>query len=477
MCARANYVSFPSFLKVVKCHYLIDKGILMQLKVIGGGLAGSEAAWQAAELGIEVELYEMRPERMTGAHKTDNLGELVCSNSLGSNLPNRASGLLKAELRRLGSLLIQCADASSLPAGGALAVDREAFSECIQAKLESHPKVKIIRQEVTEIPDGAAILATGPLTSPALSRAIIEFTGEEQLFFYDAIAPIVEYDSINMDVAYRANRYDKGETQDGDYINCPFNEGEYFAFWEALTTAERISLKPFERTINSGVDAGEGSYFQGCQPVEVIASRGEKALAFGPMRPVGLTNPRTGRWPFAVVQLRQDNLLGDAYNLVGFQTNLTFSEQERVFRMIPGLENAVFVRHGQLHRNAFLASPKLLDEGMAFRERPGLFVAGQLSGIEGYAGNIASGWIAGINAARYLKGLPPVVLPITTMTGALMYYVTHADMKLFQPMKAIFGLMPKAEDGKRRSKTDRYDHYVQRALLDLDQFLSGFNAV
>ncbi len=449
----------------------------MKLKIIGGGLAGSEAACQAAERGIEVELYEMRPGRMTGAHKTGNLGELVCSNSLGSNLPNRASGLLKAELRKLGSLLIQCADASSLPAGGALAVDREAFSECIHAKLGSHSKIKIIRQEVTEIPDGAAILATGPLTSPAFSKAIKAFTGEEQLFFYDAIAPIVEYDSINMDIAYRANRYDKGETQDGDYINCPFNEQEYFAFWEALTNAERISLKSFEQTIDSGVDAGEGPYFQGCQPVEVIAARGEKALAFGPMRPVGLTDPRTGRWPFAVVQMRQDNLLGDAFNMVGFQTNLTFSEQERVFKMIPGLENAVFVRYGQMHRNAFLASPTLLDVSLAFMKRPGLFVAGQLSGIEGYAGNIASGWIAGVNAARYLIGLTPVVLPITTMTGALMHYVTHADMKLFQPMKAIFGLMPKAEDGKRRSKTVRYDYYVQRAFSDLDQFLSGFDAV
>lgn len=443
----------------------------MTLKIIGGGLAGSEAAWQAAERGIDVELFEMRPERSTGAHRTDNLAELVCSNSLGSNLPNRASGLLKAELRRLGSLLIACADASSLPAGGALAVDREAFSACIQEKITQHPNITLIRKEITSIPDSPAILASGPLTSPALSQALNQFTGEDNLYFYDAIAPIVDFDSINMDVAFRANRYDRGESQEGDYINCPFDGKTYYEFREALINAKRIPLKDFELDIELGVDAGKGHYFQGCQPVEVIAQRGEKALAFGPMRPVGLTDPRTGRWPYAVVQLRQDNLAADLYNMVGFQTNLLFSEQARVFRMIPGLESAIFTRYGQMHRNSYLASPVLLESNLAFKQQPGLFLAGQLAGIEGYAGNIASGLVAGINAARTIKGQPPLILPVTTMTGALMHYITHADIKGFQPMKAIFGLMPKPTDLIRRSKKERFAVYYQRALSDLEGYL------
>lgn len=447
----------------------------MKLKVIGGGLAGSEAAWQAAERGIDVELYEMRPERSTGAHHTANLGELVCSNSLGSNLPNRASGLLKSELRKLGSMLIACADASSLPAGGALAVDREAFSVCIQEKIESHPSIQLIRQEITEIPESPAILATGPLTSPALSQALRKFTGEEHLYFFDAIAPIVAHDSINMEIAFRANRYDQGELAEGDYVNCPFDKTSYDTFREALVTAKRISLRDFETDIDGGVDAGDGFYFQGCQPVEVIAKQGEKSLAFGPMRPVGLTDPRTGRWPYAVVQLRQDNIAGDLYNLVGFQTNLTYSEQERVFHLIPGLEKATFTRFGQMHRNSFIASPKLLDETLAFKQQPGLYAAGQLAGIEGYAGNIASGLVAGINAAQFLRDLPPFLFPKTTMTGALMHYITHTDLKDFQPMKAIFGLLPKPADTQRRSKRDRFEFYSQRALIDLDQYLQSMD--
>jgi methylenetetrahydrofolate--tRNA-(uracil-5-)-methyltransferase len=443
----------------------------MKLLVIGGGLAGCEAAWQAAEREIEVELFEMRPGLTTGAHRTGNLAELVCSNSLGSNLPNRASGLLKAELRRLGSMLIACADASSLPAGGALAVDREMFSSCVERKLTSHPRITVTREEVHSIPSSPAILATGPLTSPSLSNALQSFTGEDHLFFYDAIAPVVDIESINMDIVFRSNRYQISQTDEGDYLNCPLDKNDYDAFREALITAKRIPLREFEHDIESGVNAGKAIYFQGCQPVEIIAERGEKALAFGPMRPVGLFDPRTRRRPYAVVQLRQDNLAGDLYNLVGFQTNLTFAEQVRVFRMIPGLENAQFERFGQMHRNAFIAAPKLVDESLAFTQQPGLFVAGQLAGFEGYAGNIASGLIAGINAAHYIKSQKPATLPATTMTGALLHYITHADVKDFQPMKAIFGLLPKPSDELRRSKSERYDFYVDRALTDLENFL------
>jgi methylenetetrahydrofolate--tRNA-(uracil-5-)-methyltransferase len=443
----------------------------MRLTIVGGGLAGCEAAWQAAERGIGVDLYEMRPEQTTGAHRTGNLAELVCSNSLGSNLPNRASGLLKEELRRLGSLLIACGDASSLPAGGALAVDRDAFSSCVQGKIENHSNIRLIRKEITNIPEAPAVFASGPLTSPKLLKALQDFSGEKQLFFYDAIAPIVHFDSINMDVAYRANRYDLSDSQDGDYINCPLNREEYQRFREALLSSKRIPLKNFEVEIESGVDAGSAQYFQGCQPVEIIAALGEKTLAFGPMRPAGLTNPRTGRWPYAVVQLRQDNLAADLYNMVGFQTNLLFGEQERVFRLIPGLENASFERYGQMHRNAYITSPSLLDESLAFKQKPGLFAAGQLSGIEGYAGNIASGLVVGINAARFIRGLVPLKLPTTTMTGALLHYISHAETKDFQPIKAMFGLLPKPEDNQHRSKKDRYSFYSQRALADLDQYL------
>jgi len=443
----------------------------MKIRVIGGGLAGCEAAWQAAQQGIDVELYEMRPEVSTGAHRTGDLGELVCSNSLGSNLPNRASGLLKAELRKMGSLLIACADASSLPAGGALAVDRTKFSVLIQEKIFAHPKISVIRKEITHIPESPSILATGPLTSQRLSEALIRFTGEEHLYFFDAIAPIVELESIDMEIAFRANRYGQAEQREGDYINCPMDMERYFSFREALIQAKRIPLKDFESEIDQGVVAGKGLFFQGCQPIEVIANAGEKALAYGPMRPVGLTDPKTGRWPFAVVQLRQDNLAGDLYNMVGFQTNLTFAEQERVFRMIPGLENATFSRLGQMHRNAFIDSPKLLNGGLSCKAQPGLFVAGQLAGIEGYAGNIASGLMAGINAVRYLKGLPYLEMPQSTMIGALIHYITHAEIADFQPTKAMFGLLPKPSDEKRRNKRDRFEYYSQRALGDLTEFL------
>jgi methylenetetrahydrofolate--tRNA-(uracil-5-)-methyltransferase len=445
----------------------------MELIVIGGGLAGSEAAWQAAEFGIDVTIFEMRPLISTGAHITGNLGELVCSNSLGSNLLDRASGLLKEELRKLGSLLISCADASSLPAGGALAVDRAEFSDCIREKIDNHPRIRVIRQEMTKIPESPAIIASGPLTSPLLSRAIQDFTGKNHLFFYDAIAPIINIESIDMDVVFRANRYKKGDSSGGDYLNCPFTEEEYNRFREALISAKRIPLKSFEDGISQGVDAGKDHYFQGCQPVEIIAERGEKSLAFGPMRPVGLTDPRTGRWPYAVVQLRQDNIAGDLYNLVGFQTNLLYPEQERVFRMIPGLENATFERFGQMHRNTYIDSPTLLTPQLSFKKSPGLFVAGQLSGIEGYAGNIASGLVTGINAARYLRQLPPMILPNSTMTGALIHYITNAESQAFQPIKAMFGLLPKLDNQPRLSKRVRYQKYAQRALEDLNKYLES----
>jgi methylenetetrahydrofolate--tRNA-(uracil-5-)-methyltransferase len=441
------------------------------LVIVGGGLAGSEAAWQAASLGINVKLFEMRPKKSTGAHRTDHLAELVCSNSLGSNLPDRAAGLLKNELRQLGSLLIACADASSLPAGSALAVDRETFSECVQAQIEAHPRIEVIREEVVEIPQPPAIIASGPLTSPVLSKAVEKITGSENLFFYDAIAPIIHVDSIEMNIAYRANRYDKDNIGQGDYINCPFTESQYYHFREELLAAQRIPLKEFEVEIEHGVDAGAGKYFQGCQPIEVIAERGEKALAFGPMRPAGLPDPKTGRWPFAVVQLRQDNIAGDLYNLVGFQTNLKLEEQKRVFRLIPGLENATFERLGQMHRNLFIAGPKLLNEDLSLMSFPGLFIAGQLSGIEGYAGNIASGLIAGINAARLMQEKTPLVLPNTTMIGALLHYITHANVENFQPIKAMFGILPKLDLEKRLSKKLRYARYVKRAEEELEGYL------
>lgn len=334
---------------------------MKEIIIIGGGLAGSEAAWQAAERGCDVYLYEMRPGIPTGAHLSGYLAELVCSNSLGSNLIDRASGLLKEELRQLGSMLLECAEASALPAGAALAVDREIFAQMVTERISNHPRIRIIREEVKSIPEGIVIIASGPLTSPALAEAIQQFTGEDRLYFYDAIAPIVTLDSIDFSTAFRASRYGMGEEEEGDYINCPFTRDEYFSFVEALRTAQRISLREFEKEIESGVQAGMDRYFEGCLPVEILAQRGDLALAYGPMRPVGLKDPRTGKRPFAVVQLRQDNIAGTLYNLVGFQTNLTFPEQKRVFRMIPGLQNAEFVRYGQMHRNTFIASPFILN--------------------------------------------------------------------------------------------------------------------
>jgi methylenetetrahydrofolate--tRNA-(uracil-5-)-methyltransferase len=442
---------------------------MTDLIVIGGGLAGSEAAWQAAQQGLNVILYEMRPALSTGAHETDYLAELVCSNSLGSNQPDRASGVLKNELRRFGSMLLECAEVAALPAGSALAVDRELFSRTVTERIQNHPRINIIREEVTDIPSAMTVLASGPLTSPALSQKITELSGEEHLFFFDAIAPIISVETINMNIAFRASRYGRGDENEGDYINCPFTKIEYHNFIEALLQAERIELRSFEDSIRNGVMAGR--FFEGCLPIEIMAERGKDSLAFGPMRPVGLIDPRTGKRPYAVVQLRQDNLAGNLYNLVGFQTNLKYPEQKRVLRLIPGLENAEFIRYGQMHRNTFIASPKLLKPTLQFHNRDDLFFAGQIIGVEGYMGNIATGLLAGVNAARLHKNQKPFDPPQTTMLGALCHYVTHASLKDFQPMKANFGILPPIENADHLGKRERAKAYADRAIIDLEKFL------
>ncbi|MGC9349213.1 MAG: methylenetetrahydrofolate--tRNA-(uracil(54)-C(5))-methyltransferase (FADH(2)-oxidizing) TrmFO [Anaerolineae bacterium] len=434
------------------------------ITIVGGGLAGSEAAWQAAQRGAHVTVYEMRPGKMTPAHTSGHLAELVCSNSLGSNFVNRAPGLLKEELRRLGSLIIDVADQHAVPAGSALAVDREGFAKAVTARLETHPLIEVLREEKTEIPsESVTIIASGPLTSTPLAQAIQALTGEQNLFFYDAIAPIVDIDSVDMSIAFRASRYDRGETERGDYINCPMNRDEYEAFFDALLNAERIALHGFERD--------DAHFFEGCLPVEVIAGRGKKALAFGPLRPVGLEDPRTGRRPYAVVQLRQDNVAGTLYNLVGFQTNLRYGEQDRVFRMIPGLADAEFVRYGSMHRNTYINAPNLLKPTLQYRDRDSLLFAGQIAGLEGYAGNIAGGWLAGVNAARLLAGETPTGLPRETMAGSLMHYITHADPADFQPMKANFGLVPPLAQ-RVRGKRARGEARAKRALAALDAWLT-----
>ena len=435
-----------------------------ELIVIGGGLAGTEAAWQAAERGVQVKLYEMRPRKSTPAHTTSNLAELVCSNSLGSVIPTKAPGLLKAEMRGLGSLILDCALSAAVPAGSALAVDRDIFAGSVGDRIESHPNVELIREEVKQIPDGPCIIASGPLTSDPLADDIARLSGKEYLYFYDALSPIVSYESVDMDRAFRASRYDNGQELEGDYINCPMSREEYEAFYEALVAAEQIELREFERE--------DAEFFEGCLPVEVIARRGEDALRFGPMRPVGLEDPHSGRRPYAVVQLRQDNLAGTLYNLVGFQTNLRWGEQRRVLRMIPGLEEAEFMRYGMMHRNTYINAPALLHPSMQFRNRADLFFAGQIVGVEGYVGNAASGMIAGINAARLLDDRHPVLLPPTTMLGALLHYVTHARPKNFQPMKANFGILPMPQH--RMSKQERYEYYPRRALTDLRRFAREF---
>jgi len=461
---------------------------MTDLIVIGGGLAGSEAAWQAAQRGLKVKLYEMRPTLQTGAHQTHDLAELVCSNSLGSNLPDRASGLLKSEMRMLGSMLLECAEVTSLPAGGALAVDRESFAQLVTERLSNHPNIEIVREEMKTIPDTPTIIASGPLTSPTLSQSIAALSGEEHLFFFDAIAPVIHAESINMEIAFRASRYgvhnrppttdvtnttpSSAQDEEGDYINCPFTKEEYYTFVEALMQAQRIELRAFEDAIKSGVKAGH--FFEGCLPIEIIAERGIDSLAFGPMRPVGLRDPRTNKRPHAVVQLRQDNLAGSLYNLVGFQTNLKFPEQKRVLRLIPGLESAEFMRYGQMHRNTFIASPRLLLPTLQHKERADLFFAGQITGVEGYMGNIATGLLAGINAARLHQQEEPITLPQTTMLGALCHYVTHADLKDFQPMKANFGILPPLTP--KVNKRERGQAHANRALADLTFAVNGITS-
>lgn len=434
------------------------------LIVIGGGLAGTEAAWQAAQAGIQTTLYEMRPHKMTPAHTTSHLAELVCSNSLGSDLPDRAPGLLKNELRRMGSLILRCAERASVPAGGALAVGREQFAAEITTAIESHPRIRLVREEVREIPAGPCVIASGPLTADALAGEIGRMVGQEYMYFYDAISPIVAADSINFEIAFRASRYNRGEDESGDYINCPMTRDEYERFVDALLSAESYALHQFERE--------DPRFFEGCLPIEQIAQRGRDSLAFGPMRPVGLRDPRTGRRPYAVVQLRQDNLAGTLYNIVGFQTNLRWGEQERILRMIPGLEQGEFLRFGQMHRNTFINAPTLLEPTMEYRQRADLFFAGQITGIEGYVGNAGTGLLAGLNAARLLRGEALLTLPPTTMLGALAHYVTHAEPGNFQPMKANYGILPPLAEPPRH-KRERAAAYSARALADLDAYLAA----
>ena len=431
-----------------------------QLIVVGGGLAGAEAAWQAAELGIHVQLYEMRPQKNTPAHVTNKLAELVCSNSLGSILPHKAPGLLKAELRGLGSMILECARQSAVPAGSSLAVDRDLFAERVTAKIENHPHIELIREEVTQIPADPCIIATGPLTSAALTTAISQLSGQDYLYFYDALSPIVNFETIDMSIAFRQSRYDRGEQEEGDYINCPLTEAEYDQFYEALLAAETITLRQFEQE--------DPHFFEGCMPVEVMARRGREALAFGPMRPVGLLDPRSGQRPFAVAQLRQDNLAGSLYNIVGFQTNLKWGEQRRVLRLIPGLAQAEFLRYGMMHRNTYINATQLLQPTLQYRCRADLFFAGQIVGVEGYVGNAGTGLLAGINAARLLQGQHPLILPPLTMLGALCHYITHAETRNFQPMKANFGLFPLPEH--KLNKSERYQWYMNRALTALRRF-------
>jgi methylenetetrahydrofolate--tRNA-(uracil-5-)-methyltransferase len=437
--------------------------------VIGGGLSGSEAAWQIAKAGFLVDLYEMRPLSLTGVHQTDQLAELVCSNSLGSNQRNRPSGLLKEELILLKSLLIECAQETSLPAGSALAVDRLAFSTKVTSLLQSNPNIRVIREEVKEIPDSPVIIATGPLTSTAMSTAISNITGVENLYFFDAISPSIEAQSIDMNLAFRASRY-KFETEAGDYINCPLNKQEYELFIDQLVSAETVVLRSFEDSISTGIEINNATYFEACLPIEVLAKRDRSALTFGPMRPVGLRNTHNLEKPYSVVQLRQEDLADSIYNLVGFQTNLTYPEQKRIFTMIPGLGNANFVRYGQMHRNTYINSPSLLKDSLQYRFREDLFFAGQIAGIEGYVGNIASGLIAGINAVRYLNHQPLLSFPIDTMIGAMHNYIANASPDNFQPMKANFGLLPPLEVIPE-NKQERGYCQAKRSLRSMQNFI------
>lgn len=430
-----------------------------RVTVIGAGLAGSEAAWQIASRGVPVTLYEMRPVVKTPAHHTDKFAELVCSNSLRANGLTNAVGVLKEEMRMLNSLVIGSADRNSVPAGGALAVDRDGFSGEITETLHQHPLIEVVNEEIQHIPEeGIVVIATGPLTSPALSSQIRELMGEDYFYFYDAAAPIVEKDSIDMSKVYLASRYDKGEAA---YLNCPMTEEEFDAFYDALVNAEVAQLKEFEKEI----------YFEGCMPIEVMMKRGKQTALFGPMKPVGLVNPHTGKLPYAVVQLRQDNAAGTLYNLVGFQTHLKWGEQKRIISMIPGLENAEIVRYGVMHRNTFVNSPKLLEQTYQVKTRPNLYLAGQMTGVEGYVESAASGLIAGINAARAAQGREGIVFPQESTIGSMAYYITHTDPDNFQPMNANFGLLPGLEK-RIRNKKEKNEALANRALDGVRVFIS-----
>lgn len=439
------------------------------VNVVGGGLAGVEAAWQAAEAGVEVRLYEMRPVQQTPAHRTDMLAEIVCSNSLKSDEPGSAPYLLKEELRRGRSLVMEAAAATRVPAGAALSVDRGKFSEWITGKIERHPNIEVMREEVKSLDMGRqdagvpTIIATGPLTSDALTADIMRFTGDDQLYFYDAIAPIVAADSIDMSIAFKAARYDKGGD---DYINCPMDRERYETFIAEVLAAKSVPLKRFEDT----------HWFESCLPIEEIARRGPETLRFGPMKPKGLRHPKTGEEPYACVQLRQENLMADAYGMVGFQNHLRYGEQSRVLRLIPGLENAEFLQFGQIHRNTFINSPKILNETLATRSNPRLFFAGQITGVEGYVESVATGWLAGLNAVRVLRDQPMLTAPPTSAIGALCRYVSNVETKNFQPVNITFGLLeplPVDLRKKHRNKRERHMVQVERALEDWDQFLTA----
>jgi methylenetetrahydrofolate--tRNA-(uracil-5-)-methyltransferase len=453
---------------------------MKKIHVIGGGLAGPEAALQAASLGCEVVLSEMRPLRSTEAHQTPDFAELVCSNSLKSESENSAPWLLKQEMRRAGSFLLKAADATAVPAGHALAVDRELFSQKVAALIEQNPRIIVRREEVTALnendPDTITILASGPLTSSPLAAELQRLTGADHLAFYDSISPIVDATTINMDRVYFAARWDKGTA---DYINCPFTKDEYGTFIDALSTAERVTPKEWEKIPSAcspnAAPAGP-AYFEGCLPIEELARRGRDTLRFGPMKPAGLTDPRTGRWPYAAVQLRQENLRADSYNLVGFQNHLKYGEQARVLRLIPGLENATFLRYGQIHRNTYIHAPSLLTETLQLKQHPSILIAGQISGVEGYTESIASGLLAGRFAAALAHGEQPAPAPRASANGSLIHYITHAESKRFQPANITFDLLPSLDEVLRRKMRDKKARHAlqcQRALEAWDEWLAA----
>lgn len=435
---------------------------MKKINVIGGGLAGVEAAWQAARVGAQVKLYEMRPVMQTPAHRSDKLAEIVCSNSLKSDEPGSAPFLLKEELRRAGSLVLECAMETRVPAGAALAVDRQLFAELVTRRIESNPNIELVREEVTSIPENEiTIIATGPLSSDALTDEIMKLTGSDQLYFYDAIAPIVAADSIDRSIAFPAARYGKGGD---DYLNCPFDQEQYAKFYAELIEAKSVPLQRFEET----------RWFEACLPIEELARRGVDTLRFGPMKPVGLYDPRTGREPYAAVQLRQENLMADAYSLVGFQNHLRYGEQARVLRLIPGMERAEFLQFGQIHRNTYICSPRVLSETMQLRERPDVFFAGQITGVEGYVESVAMGWLAGQNAARVASGKQLIKAPRLSAIGALARYVSNAETKNFQPVNITFALLeplPEQDRRRLRKKRDRHSYQVELALKEWDDWV------